>query len=48
VALDINTGNGKMAFVGAMEPYGLTEGTYTVSGGTCNSSGTGYLSPWEY
>ena len=48
VTLDINTGNSKMAFVGTMEPYGLIEGTYTVSGGTCNSSGTGYLSPWEY
>jgi hypothetical protein len=48
VALDINTGNGKMAFVGTMEPYGLIEGTYTISGGTCDSTGTGYLSPWEY
>ena len=48
VALDINTGNGKMAFVGTMEPNGLIEGNYTISGGTCDSTGTGYLSPWEY
>jgi hypothetical protein len=34
--------------LGTMEPYGLIEGNYTVSGGACESTGTGYLSPWEY
>ncbi len=48
VALDIKTSNGTMAFLGTMEPYGLIEGSYTVSGGSCDSTGTGYLSPWEY
>jgi len=48
VLLDINTGQGKMVFVGTMEPYGLIEGTYTISGSACDSTGTAYLSPWEY
>jgi hypothetical protein len=37
-----------MAFIGTMEPYGLIEGNYTVSGSPSESTGTGYLSPWEY
>jgi hypothetical protein len=37
-----------MAFLGTMEPYGLIEGNYTVSGSPSESTGTGYLSPWEY
>lgn len=48
VVLEIKTDNGTMAFLGTMEPYGLIEGNYTVSGGACESAGTGYLSPWEY
>ena len=48
VVLEIKTDNGTMAFLGTMEPYGLIEGNYTVSGGPCEPTGTGYLSPWEY
>jgi len=50
VALNIPTDNGTIAFVGAAGPDegGLIRGTYTVTGGTCESTGTGYLSPWEY
>ncbi|MGA7929866.1 MAG: hypothetical protein WCA20_28210 [Candidatus Sulfotelmatobacter sp.] len=48
VNLEIKTDNGTIAFLGTMEPYGLIEGNYTVSGGPCESTGTGYLSPWEY
>ena len=48
VVLDINNGNSNLTFVGTMEPDGLIEGTYTITGGGCDSNGTGYLSPWEY
>ena len=50
VALNIPTDNGTIAFVGTAGPDegGLIEGTYTVTGGSCESTGTGYLSPWEY
>ena len=50
VALNIPTDNGTIAFVGTDGPDegGLIEGTYTVTGGSCESTGTGYLSPWEY
>ena len=50
VALKIPTDNGTIAFVGSSGPDtgGLIEGTYTVTGGACESTGTGYLSPWEY
>jgi hypothetical protein len=50
VVLNIPTDNGTIAFVGIAGPDqgGLIEGTYTVTGGSCESSGTGYLSPWEY
>ncbi|MGA9988246.1 MAG: hypothetical protein WBP69_10725 [Terriglobales bacterium] len=50
MALNIPTDNGTIAFVGADGPDegGLIEGTYTVTGGSCESTGTGYLSPWEY
>lgn len=50
VTLNIPTDNGTIAFVGTAGPDqgGLIEGTYTVTGGSCESSGTGYLSPWEY
>jgi hypothetical protein len=50
VALNIPTDNGTIAFVGTAGPDegGLIRGTYTVTGGSCESTGTGYLSPWEY
>ena len=50
VALTVPTDNGTIAFLGTAGPDqgGLIEGTYTVTGGSCDSTGTGYLSPWEY
>ena len=50
VVLSIPTDNGTIAFIGTAGPDqgGLIEGTYTVTGGSCESTGTGYLSPWEY
>jgi len=50
VAINIPTDNGTIAFVGTAGPDegGLIRGTYTVTGGSCESTGTGYLSPWEY
>jgi hypothetical protein len=50
VTLNIPTDNGTITFVGTAGPDegGLIEGTYTVTGGSCESTGTGYLSPWEY
>jgi hypothetical protein len=50
VVLNIPTDNGTIAFVGTAGPDqgGLIVGTYTVTGGSCESTGTGYLSPWEY
>jgi hypothetical protein len=48
VDLEIKTSNGTVSFVGTADNDGLIRGTYTVSGGPCDSSGTGYLSPWEY
>jgi hypothetical protein len=50
VALNIPTDNGTIAFAGTAGPDegGLIRGTYTVTGGSCESTGTGYLSPWEY
>ena len=48
VSLDLPTDNGTIAFVGTADPDGLIRGTYTVTGGSCESTGTGYLSPWEY
>ncbi len=48
VALNIPTDNGAIAFVGKADPGGLIRGIYTVTGGSCPSTGTGYLSPWDY
>lgn len=50
VALHIPTDNGAIDFIGSAGPDegGLIRGTYTVTGGACESAGTGYLSPWEY
>ena len=50
VVLNIPTDNGTIAFAGVAGPDqgGLLVGTYTVTGGSCASTGAGYLSPWEY
>lgn len=50
VTLVITTDNGVISFLGssAAKYGGLIRGNYTVIGGTCESAGTGYLSPWEY
>ena len=48
VDLNIPIDNGTVAFVGTADPDGLIRGTYTVTGGACESTGKGYLSPWEY
>jgi hypothetical protein len=48
VALEIETDNGVIAFLGTADHGGLIEGNYTMAGGTCDPKGTGYLSPWEY
>ncbi|MGA2236502.1 MAG: hypothetical protein ABSG23_13595 [Terriglobales bacterium] len=52
VALEIATGNGTIAFVGTLNPdQGEISGDYTVSGGTCDQTGTAVLvtsSPWDY
>jgi hypothetical protein len=48
VNLGIKTDNGTITFLGTAAPDGLIRGNYTVSGGPCELSGTGYLSPWEY
>ena len=48
VTLEIETDNGTIAFLATADSDGLISGNYTVSGGPCESTGTGYLSPWEY
>ena len=52
VALEIETGNGTLAFLGTLKPdTGEISGDYTVVGGTCDQSGTALLvgsSPWDY
>jgi len=52
VALDIQTGNGTVAFLGTADPAkGEITGDYTVSGGTCDQTGTATLTalgPWDY
>jgi hypothetical protein len=48
VRLEIETDNGVITFLGMAKGDGLIRGNYTVAGGTCESTGTGYLSPWEY
>lgn len=50
VALEIETGNGTLAFLGAYNwTTGEIRGEYTVSGGTCDQTGTGILgSPSDY
>lgn len=52
LALQIQTGNGTLAFVGALNPdTGEISGSYNVSGGTCDDTGTAVLAvsdPWGY
>jgi hypothetical protein len=48
MSLEIETNNGVITFLGRDKGDGLFRGNYTVAGGTCESTGTGYLSPWEY
>jgi hypothetical protein len=52
VALEIETGNGTVAFLGTANPAtGQISGNYTVSGGTCDQTGTAVLvasNPWDY
>lgn len=51
-ALEIETGNGTVTFLGRLNPAtGETAGDYTVSGGTCDQTGTALLvvaNPWDY
>jgi len=48
VDLEIKISNGTVTFVVTADDDGLIRGNYAVSGGSCDSSGAGYLSPWEY
>ena len=51
VALEIQTGNGVVSFLGTANPTtGQISGNYTVSGGTCDQTGTAVLlpNPWDY
>ena len=48
MSLEIQTDNGVVAFLGADHGDGVIRGNYTLSGSTCEPTGTGYLSPWEY
>jgi hypothetical protein len=52
VALEIETGNGKVNFLGTLDrDKGEISGNYTASGGTCDQTGAGVLftlGPWDY
>jgi len=51
VSLEVATDNGTLTFSGTMDPSsGKISGTYTLSGGSCDQSGTGYLAvdPFGY
>jgi hypothetical protein len=48
VTFEVGTDNGIITLVGTTDHGGLMEGTYTIAGGTCEHTGTWYLSPWEY
>jgi hypothetical protein len=52
VALVIDTGNGTLAFLGTEDAAGDSiSGSYTVTGGTCDQTGTAVLAlsnPWDY
>ena len=52
VSLEIKTSNGTVDFVGTLDPLTeLMSGTYTVSGGTCDQTGTAVVAltgQWDY
>ena len=48
ISLEIQTDNGVVVFLGTADGDGLIRGNYTLTGSTCEPTGTGYLSPWEY
>jgi hypothetical protein len=48
VILEIETDNGVITFLGKAKEDGLIRGSFAVAGGTCEATGTVYLSPWEY
>lgn len=52
VAFEIATNNGTVAFLGTLNPAtGEIDGDYTISGGTCDQTGTAVFvpsSPWDY
>jgi hypothetical protein len=52
VTLEIATSNGTVAFLGTLNPAtGGIDGDYTISGGTCDQTGTAVFvasSPWDY
>ena len=48
VNLKIKTDAATITFLGTADSDGLIRGNYTASGGACELTGTGYLSPWEY
>jgi hypothetical protein len=47
VSLEIETDNGVIVFQGTPSG-GVIRGNYKLVGSTCEPTGTGYLSPWEY
>jgi hypothetical protein len=48
VNLEIKTSNGTITFLGKAEDDGLIGGNFVATGTSCDTNGTGYLSPWEY
>ena len=52
VALEVETGNGTLTFLGTLNgETSEIDGDFTISGGTCNSTGTAILSvssSWDY
>jgi hypothetical protein len=52
VAFEIATSNGSVAFLGTLNTAtSEIDGSYTISGGTCDQTGTAVLvasSPWDY
>jgi hypothetical protein len=52
VALEVETGNGTVTFLGTMNSErSAIDGDFTISGGTCDGTGTAILnvtSPWDY
>ena len=52
VALEIQTGNGVVSFLGTLNlNKSQISGNYTINGGTCDQTGTGVLNVlglWDY